>query len=56
LKESIMSQFRFPAAGVFLFVFAAGAISCAAAADSSAPGAAMLSGIDLQYVDHAVRP
>jgi putative endopeptidase len=56
LKESIMSKFRSPAAGVFLLVFLAGAVNCAAAADSSAPGAAMLSGIDLQYVDHSVRP
>jgi predicted metalloendopeptidase len=56
LKESIMPQFRFPAAGAFLPVLLAGAISCAAAADSPAPNAAMLSGIDLQYVDHSVRP
>src|SRR5580692_2689803 len=51
-----MPQFRFPAAGVFLLVLVAGAISSAAAADSSAPDAAMLSGIDLQYMDHSVRP
>jgi putative endopeptidase len=37
--------------------FAAGVLVCsAAAADLSAPGAAMLSGIDLQYVDHSIRP
>src|ERR1700684_2259385 len=51
-----MSNHGFPAAGVFCLAFGAGAINCAAAADSPAPGTAMLSGIDLQYVDHSVRP
>jgi len=51
-----MPQFRFPGVDAVLLLIVAGAISCAAAADSSAPNAAMLSGIDLQYVDHSVRP
>jgi putative endopeptidase len=51
-----MSTYRFPTAGIFFLVFAAGAINGAAAVDSSAPGAPMLSGIDLQYVDQSVRP
>ncbi len=50
-----MLRYRSLLIGVLLLVFGAAAHR-AAAADSSAPGAAMLSGIDLQYVDHAVRP
>jgi putative endopeptidase len=50
-----MLQYRSLAMGVLFFVFGAGATH-RAAAESPAQGEAMLSGIDLQYVDHAVRP
>jgi putative endopeptidase len=52
-----MSRYQSLAAGVLvLLVFGAGACNRSAAADSSAPGAALLSGIDLQYADLSVRP
>ena len=50
-----MLQYRSLAMGVLFFVLGAGATH-RAAAESPAQGEAMLSGIDLQYVDHAVRP
>ncbi|MGC1520964.1 MAG: M13-type metalloendopeptidase [Steroidobacteraceae bacterium] len=51
-----MLQYRSLAMGVLFLVIGAGATHRAAAAESPAQGETMLSGIDLQYVDHAVRP
>jgi putative endopeptidase len=49
-----MSRFWAYAAGAFAFSVCAR--NHAAAAESSTPQAVMLSGVDLQYVDHSVRP